>query len=83
MSPKDAMERSLPVRCVLGAVCALVWGCAVLRLATGQGGSVESLVAAGGWGLGLLPVHASTGSSGRVSTRASPRRRSDAESAPW
>nr|WP_229887102.1 hypothetical protein [Streptomyces olivaceoviridis] len=35
-----------------------VWWWAVLRLAVGEGGGVlEGAVAAGGWGLSLLPVH--------------------------
>lgn len=35
-----------------------VWWWAVLRIALGQGaGVLEGAVAAGGWGLGLLPVH--------------------------
>ncbi|WP_225828831.1 hypothetical protein [Streptomyces naphthomycinicus] len=35
-----------------------VWWWAVLRLAAGQGsGVLEGAVAAGGWGLSLLPVH--------------------------
>jgi hypothetical protein len=42
------------VAIALGAV----WWWAVLRLATGQGsGVLEGAVAAGGWGLSLLPVH--------------------------
>ncbi|MGW1052204.1 hypothetical protein [Streptomyces sp. NPDC002521] len=42
------------VALVLGAV----WWWAVLRLALGQGaGVLEGAVAAGGWGLSLLPVH--------------------------
>ncbi|WP_078993048.1 hypothetical protein [Streptomyces sp. MMG1121] len=37
---------------------AAVWWWAVLRLALGQGsGVLEGAVAAGGWGLGVLPVH--------------------------
>ncbi|MGW0769505.1 hypothetical protein [Streptomyces sp. NPDC002676] len=35
-----------------------VWWWAVLRIALGEGaGVVEGAVAAGGWGLSLLPVH--------------------------
>ncbi|MFE9353596.1 hypothetical protein ACFYPB_05205 [Streptomyces olivaceoviridis] len=35
-----------------------VWWWAVLRLAAGEGsGVLEGAVAAGGWGLSLLPVH--------------------------
>ncbi|MCC5474026.1 hypothetical protein LMU33_02245 [Streptomyces sp. JA03] len=35
-----------------------LWWWAVLRITLGQGaGVLEGAVAAGGWGLGLLPVH--------------------------
>ncbi|GAA2925978.1 hypothetical protein [Streptomyces enissocaesilis] len=45
----------LPLVCVLG----VVWWWAVLRivLLPEQAGAVEGVVAAGGWGLSLLPVH--------------------------
>ncbi|MFJ6297223.1 hypothetical protein ACIQJX_28200 [Streptomyces griseoviridis] len=77
----------------------LLWWWAVLRLtlAPGAAGVLEGTVAAGGWGLSLLPVHCvaksraagavATGRwrnawrTGRVTT-ASPLRRSDAESGP-
>ena len=42
---------------VVGAACALLWAGAVARLVWGGGGAVEASVAAGGWGLSLLPVH--------------------------
>lgn len=48
-------------RLLLGVVCALVWGIAVWRLTVGEGGSLEASVAAGGWGLSLLPVHVAAG----------------------
>ncbi|MEU3526675.1 hypothetical protein AB0E62_22875 [Streptomyces sp. NPDC038707] len=36
----------------------VLWWWAVLRLAVGEGsGVLEAAVAAGGWGLSLLPVH--------------------------
>jgi hypothetical protein len=59
----------------LGLVAGGLWWWAVLRLALmpEQAGLVEGAVAAGGWGLSLLPVHV-TASSGI--TRASRRRRS-------
>nr|WP_256362942.1 hypothetical protein [Streptomyces sp. TRM70350] len=76
-----------------GAVLGLgaVWWWAVLRLATApDAGALEGAVAAGGWGLSLLPVHCvprgrAAGSLGRAAwraargaaTRASPRPRSD------
>ncbi|WP_128981707.1 hypothetical protein [Streptomyces roseicoloratus] len=72
-----------------GLVAGGLWWWAVVRLllVPGEAGPVEGAVAAGGWGLSLLPVHvaASTGrpggpagSGGRPEgsfTRASPRRR--------
>ncbi|MCS0605763.1 hypothetical protein NX794_31850 [Streptomyces sp. LP11] len=46
------------VRWGLALGCGAVWWWAVLRLALGEGaGVLEGAVAAGGWGLGLLPVH--------------------------
>ncbi|MEU6257318.1 hypothetical protein [Streptomyces sp. NPDC047043] len=81
-----------------GAVLGLgvLWWWAVLRLALSPGaGALEGAVAAGGWGLSLLPVHCvpkarATGAleAGRWSrawraarvTTASPPRRSDAGS---
>lgn len=43
-----------------------LWWWAVLRLALQpeQAGAVEGAVAAGGWGLSLLPVHVASGASG-------------------
>lgn len=79
----SSTKRPRPVRWVLGAVCAVVWVCAVLRLAAGEGGAAESVVAAGGWGLSLLPVHVSPAPRGRSSTRASRGRRSDGGSVRW
>ncbi|MFH8338006.1 hypothetical protein [Streptomyces sp. AM6-12] len=47
-----------PVRWAVALVCGAVWWWAVLRLALGQGaGVLEGAVAAGGWGLSVLPVH--------------------------
>nr|WP_032918851.1 hypothetical protein [Streptomyces rimosus] len=48
-----------PVRLVAGAAAGGLWWWAVLRLALwpGTAGIVEGTVAAGGWGLSLLPVH--------------------------
>ncbi|WP_409469300.1 hypothetical protein [Streptomyces sp. HC307] len=83
-----------------GAVLGLgaVWWWAVLRLAVApDAGALEGTVAAGGWGLSLLPVHCApraraAGALGvarwrnalRTSaTRASPHPRSDAGSGPW
>jgi hypothetical protein len=64
----------------LGLVGGGLWWWAVLRLALvpGQAGLVEGAVAAGGWGLSLLPVHVTAS---RKVTRASRRRRSGAGSA--
>ncbi|MGW2640324.1 hypothetical protein [Streptomyces sp. NPDC001348] len=74
-----------------------VWWWAVVRLALGDGDVIEGAVAAGGWGLSLLPVHcvpkgraADALGAGRWAaawraghlTRASRPRRSDAGSGP-
>ncbi|MEU6776912.1 hypothetical protein [Streptomyces sp. NPDC046759] len=86
------------VRWAFGLGLGAVWWWAVLRIALGQGaGVLEAAVAAGGWGLSLLPVHCvpqgraagavRTGSwviawrAGDV-TRASPHPRSGGESDP-
>jgi hypothetical protein len=46
------------VRWALGLGLTAVWWWAVLRLALGQGsGVLDGAVAAGGWGLSVLPVH--------------------------
>ncbi|MEV7289414.1 hypothetical protein AB0O01_33520 [Streptomyces sp. NPDC093252] len=46
------------VRWGVGLVFGAVWWWAVVRLAIAPGaGVVEGAVAAGGWGLSLLPVH--------------------------
>lgn len=52
------VRRRVPLT-VLAAVVGCLWFWAVLRLllAPGQAGLVEGAVAAGGWGLSLLPVH--------------------------
>nr|WP_244189752.1 hypothetical protein [Streptomyces incarnatus] len=79
--------------------CAAVWWWAVLRIALGHGaGVLEAAVAAGGWGLSLLPVHCvpetqavGGGQRGRWAaawragdaTRASPHPRSGEVSDPW
>ncbi|MFP1629134.1 hypothetical protein ACLB9X_29105 [Streptomyces sp. 5K101] len=60
---------------LLGLAAGAVWWWAVLRLALvpEHAGVLEGAVAAGGWGLSLLPVHVSAT---RGVTRASRRRRS-------
>ncbi|MFF3322924.1 hypothetical protein [Streptomyces sp. NPDC002889] len=65
----------------LGLVVGGVWWWAVLRLllVPEQSGAIEGAVAAGGWGLSLLPVHVTAA---RGVTRASRRRRSGAVSDP-
>jgi hypothetical protein len=65
----------------LGLVVGGLWWWAVLRLALvpEHSGVVEGAVAAGGWGLSLLPVHATPA---RRTTRASRRPRSDGISDP-
>ncbi|WP_238153705.1 hypothetical protein [Streptomyces xinghaiensis] len=68
--------RALPaaVRWTLALAVAGVWWWAVLRLALSpaRAGAVEAAVAAGGWGLGLLPVHCAApgAAEGRRSRRA-------------
>ncbi|MCX3060496.1 hypothetical protein [Streptomyces beihaiensis] len=47
------------VRCVVALVAGGLWWWAVVRLAfVPDAGAFEGAVAAGGWGLSLLPVHA-------------------------
>ncbi|MFF4159150.1 hypothetical protein [Streptomyces sp. NPDC001678] len=48
-----------PLGWAVGSLLTGVWCWAVLRLLLqpGRAGFVEGLVAAGGWGLSLLPVH--------------------------
>lgn len=60
----------------LGLVAGGLWWWAVLRLALvpEHAGVVEGAVAASGWGLSLLPVHATAA---RRTPRASRRRRSN------
>ncbi|WP_267243796.1 hypothetical protein [Streptomyces sp. PR69] len=67
----------------LGLVGGALWWWAVLRwaLVPERTGLVEATAAAGGWGLSLLPVHVTAARRVPV-TRASPRRRSGAESDP-
>ncbi|MEW2635915.1 hypothetical protein AB0903_30830 [Streptomyces sp. NPDC048389] len=66
---------------LFGLVVGGLWWWAVLRLVLvpEHSGVVEGAVAAGGWGLSLLPVHATAS---RPSTRASRRPRSDGISDP-
>ncbi|MFE9661601.1 MULTISPECIES: hypothetical protein [unclassified Streptomyces] len=64
---------------VAAGVCGALWCWAVLRLALApSAGLLEGTVAAGGWGLSLLPVHcapAPTSSRPRgTSPRGGPRR---------
>jgi hypothetical protein len=89
----------LTVRWAVALGLGAVWWWAVLRLALGQGaGVLEGAVAAGGWGLSVLPVHCvpkgraagavRTGRwtaawQGADATRASPHPRSGAVSDQW
>ncbi|MFF8839840.1 hypothetical protein [Streptomyces sp. NPDC015130] len=75
----------------VGLVAGGLWWWAVLRLllVPGDAGIVEGAVAAGGWGLSLLPVHVAAsarrseaGGPGSFVTRASRRRRWGAGSDP-
>ncbi|WP_344079843.1 hypothetical protein [Streptomyces crystallinus] len=70
----------MAVRWVPALVVGALWWWAVLRLlaAPDQAGLLEGAVAAGGWGLSLLPVHVTS----PAVTTASRRRRSDAGSGP-
>ncbi|MER8039544.1 hypothetical protein [Streptomyces hydrogenans] len=67
-----------------GLVVGGLWWWAVLRLllVPGEAGPVEGAVAAGGWGLSLLPVHVAASARPKRFTRAWRRRRSGAGSAP-
>ncbi|MEW1656272.1 MULTISPECIES: hypothetical protein [unclassified Streptomyces] len=51
--------RTVPVRGISAALVGALWWWAVCRLTLwpGTAGPVEAVVAAGGWGLSLLPVH--------------------------
>lgn len=57
-----------PVRWAIALLAGALWWWATLRLAMApdRAGPVEGLVAAGGWGLSLIPLHSVTrsGSSG-------------------
>ncbi|MFD2011101.1 hypothetical protein [Streptomyces narbonensis] len=75
----------------VGLVAGGLWWWSVLRLllVPGEAGIVEGAVAAGGWGLSLLPVHVAAsarrpggGRPGSPVTRASRRRRWGAGSGP-
>ncbi|CAG6392958.1 hypothetical protein NMG29_15890 [Streptomyces cocklensis] len=48
------------LRCVIGAIGGVLWWGALLRLAIRPeaGGPWQSALAAGGWSLGLIPLHA-------------------------
>lgn len=71
---------AVAVRWVPALVVGALWWWAVVRLlaAPEEAGVLEGTVAAGGWGLSLLPVHVT----GPTVTRASRRRRSDGGSDP-
>ncbi|MGW8768558.1 hypothetical protein ACWGN5_39480 [Streptomyces sp. NPDC055815] len=82
------VRRRVPLVTLALLACGLaaggLWWWAVLRLMLlpGESGPVEGAVAAGGWGLSLLPVHVAASSGRRVPglavrsvTRASRRRR--------
>lgn len=56
-----AVSHLLLSRWLLCGVGAIGWLCAIWRLAAGEGGAVEATVTAGGWGLGVLPVHVARG----------------------
>ncbi|WP_369146863.1 hypothetical protein [Streptomyces sp. R44] len=78
------VRRRVPLVTLALLACGLaaggLWWWAVLRLMLlpGESGPVEGAVAAGGWGLSLLPVHVAASSGRRVPgpVVSSPRRRS-------
>ncbi|ORT55005.1 hypothetical protein [Streptomyces sp. CB03238] len=82
------VRRRVPLLALaLALVLGGLWWWAVLRLALvpGQAGLVEGTMAAGGWGLSLLPVHVASARTPRYApraTRAWPRRRWGAGSDP-
>ncbi|MFE0423995.1 hypothetical protein [Streptomyces sp. NPDC058953] len=55
---------------LVGLVGGVLWWWAVLRLAfvPERSGLAEGVIAAGGWGLGLLPVHAAAFRGGDTSS---------------
>ena len=57
--PDDRPSRAIPGRWIAVTVIGGLWWWAVLRLTLWPhvAGMVEGAVAAGGWGLSLLPVH--------------------------
>ncbi|MFK8910713.1 hypothetical protein [Streptomyces sp. YS-3] len=75
---------AVAVRWVPALVVGALWWWAVVRLLTvpDETGVLEGAVAAGGWGLSLLPVHVTGDVPRPAVTRASRRRRSDAGSDP-
>ncbi|WP_336320629.1 hypothetical protein [Streptomyces lavendofoliae] len=64
----------LPALALVLAVMGGLWWWAVLRLALapGQAGLVEATVAAGGWGLSLLPVHVTSARTNRATAGGAP-----------
>ncbi|MDX6312583.1 MAG: hypothetical protein QOF44_2047 [Streptomyces sp.] len=63
-----------PVRWTIALVAGAFWWWAVLRLAVvpARTGPVEGLVAAGGWGLSLIPLHSVTRTGSRRSGSSAP-----------
>jgi hypothetical protein len=58
---RSAGAPSRAVRCVVGVVGGVLWWGGLLWLVLGSeaaAGSAGGWVAAGGWGLGLIPLHA-------------------------
>jgi len=78
MVSQDVWTRGIrgPVRWTLALSLAGLWWWAALRLAIqpARAGAVEAAVAAGGWGLSLLPVHCAPKGAGRTGTRTRTRR---------
>ncbi|MEV3991239.1 hypothetical protein AB0J57_20260 [Streptomyces sp. NPDC049837] len=66
------VRRRVPLPALaLALVLGGLWWWAVLRLALapGQAGLVEGTMAAGGWGLSLLPVHVASARTARTAPR--------------
>jgi hypothetical protein len=81
----DRIRVRRALRWVVAPAFAAAWGWAAVRLLIqpGEAGPLETALAAGGWGLSLLPVHCVPEPADGAATRASRRRRSDAGSARW
>ncbi|NUS14447.1 MAG: hypothetical protein HOY69_24125 [Streptomyces sp.] len=57
---RTGRRRAHRLRCVIGVIGGVLWWGSLLRLAVGPAAALPwlSALAAGGWGLGLIPLHA-------------------------